>query len=87
MWPLFVLLLFTWLELAATQYFPPAPKDVTVVKSKLQEGVSISFKEVDGFSTFLETRLTSPSLAWHLRNYVWSQIICWIRPLAARRPG
>jgi len=45
MWSLFVPLLFIWLELAATQYFPPAPKNVTRVNSKLQEGVSISFKE------------------------------------------
>jgi hypothetical protein len=28
------------------QYFPPTPENVTVVKSQLQNGVTISYKEV-----------------------------------------
>ena len=31
---------------AATAQFPPTPEGITVVKSKLHENVSISFKEV-----------------------------------------
>ena len=30
----------------SAQYFPETPKNVTVVKSQLQNGVSISYKEV-----------------------------------------
>lgn len=30
----------------SAQYFPPTPQNVTVVKSQLQNGVSISYKEV-----------------------------------------
>ena len=32
--------------LTASQYFPPTPEGLTVVKSKFVEGVSISYKEV-----------------------------------------
>jgi hypothetical protein len=38
--------LLTLASLSFGQYFPAAPKNVTVVKSQLQEGVSVSFKEV-----------------------------------------
>ena len=31
----------------SAQYFPAAPKNVTIVKSKLQDGVSVSYKEVN----------------------------------------
>lgn len=34
------------LGLVNGQYFPPTPQDVTVVQSKLEDGVSISFKQV-----------------------------------------
>jgi len=31
----------------AAQYFPPTPEGIKVLKSKHQEGVTISYKEVD----------------------------------------
>jgi hypothetical protein len=34
------------LGVVSAQYFPPTPENVTVVKSQLQNGVSISYKEV-----------------------------------------
>ena len=34
------------LSAVSAQYFPPTPKNVTVVQSQLQNGVSISYKEV-----------------------------------------
>jgi hypothetical protein len=34
----------------AAQYFPPTPEGVTIIKSKHEEGVTISYKEV----TFIE---------------------------------
>lgn len=48
---MFSLLSFTFyiniLGLAFSQYFPPTPRDVTVVKSKLRKNVRVSFKEVN----------------------------------------
>jgi hypothetical protein len=49
--------LTTWLAAvslvgtAAAQYFPPAPEGLTVVDSKHEKGVKISYKQV-GFSSF-----------------------------------
>lgn len=43
---LFVLLFVNCLGVAFSQYFPPPVRDVTVVKSKVRKGASISFKEV-----------------------------------------
>ena len=40
------LLCISFLGVAFSQYFPPPRQNVTVVKSKLRKGVSISFKEV-----------------------------------------
>lgn len=34
------------LELACSQYFPPIPENVTTVQSKFNNGISISYKEV-----------------------------------------
>lgn len=33
-------------ELACSQYFPPIPENVTTVQSKFNNGISISYKEV-----------------------------------------
>lgn len=33
-------------ELACSQYFPPIPENVTAVQSKFNNGISISYKEV-----------------------------------------
>ncbi|KAL6241242.1 hypothetical protein RBB50_011921 [Rhinocladiella similis] len=38
-------LLLTLIGLCSAQFFPPTPEGVTVVRSKIQDGVSISFKE------------------------------------------
>lgn len=51
---------------ALGQYFPPTPENVTVVKSQLQNGVSISYKEVRTFYPFIRSsediHLLTPSL-------------------------
>lgn len=39
-------LLLTLLGSVDAQYFPAEPKDVTVIDSHVEKGVSISFKEV-----------------------------------------
>ena len=47
--------------LTASQYFPPTPEGLTVVKSKFVKGVSISYKEVSivqGFSSILSVMLS-----------------------------
>jgi hypothetical protein len=45
--------LLTLVGFSFGQYFPAAPKNVTVVKSQLQEDVSVSFKEVPRTSLIL----------------------------------
>ena len=42
---------------ASAQYFPAAPQNITVVKSQLQNGVSISYREVSQIHPFLEIPL------------------------------
>lgn len=39
-------LAFSLASVAAAQYFPPTPEGLKIVKSKHEEGVVISFKEV-----------------------------------------
>ena len=58
--------LLTLLTSSVAQYFPAAPKNVTVVKSQLEDGVSISFKEVYQCATVSESRLTVATSAWYL---------------------
>ena len=73
-----------WINVACSQYFPPIPQNVTTVKSKFNSGISISYKEVQ-YGLLCNNQLliygtNSSTLAWHLRDYTRSKIVCWLCP-------
>jgi hypothetical protein len=59
------------LRLGNAQYFPPTPENVTVVQSQLQNGVSISFKEVRALisSSFPSSEIAPRALAIGLNDF------------------
>jgi hypothetical protein len=76
----------------SAQYFPPTPENVTVVRSQLQNGVSISYKEVRTPCPLIRgsgsRHLLIPSLAaaGHLRDDTRGKILRGICSPSTRHP-
>ena len=61
---------------AAAQYFPPTPEGLTVVDSKHENGVKISYKQVRiSLYTVEKQWWTNQSSARHLRNHSRRQVL------------
>jgi len=64
------------LILATAQYFPPKPEGVTVLQSRTEPGVTISYKEVRRVATLRLGPTDNCLAAWYLRDNTGREIVC-----------
>ena len=80
-------ILFGCLAGGATAQFPPTPEGVTLLKSKFDDRVTISYKEVSSCltrqSSWTRSYLCS---AWHLRNDTRREVVLGLYPSASWCP-
>ena len=73
---------FGLLGAVSAQYFPPTPENVTVVQSQLQNGVSISYKEVRPVVNSVAVK-SSANGSFVDAGVAYSQVYVRLRPVSS----